>query len=281
MGKASSSKKVSRAARVGGGGRRARSGRSYFWPGFISVVVVLGTIGVVFSRQQNQSQAAPLSAPSRDPSPPRVGDHWHTAYGVNICGKWAPSITEQTDPVGIHTHADGVIHVHPFQVRDGNPFTGRHATLGAWLRSIEGVRITATEIDLPGRDVQRNGMRCNGKAGQVRAMTWKAGDPPEQGTPVTGNPSDVRLLDRMLLTVAFLPADAPIPQPPTAPQLDRLTDVGPTDPASPPASAPTGPEPLAPTTPESPAPATPEPPPTSTPDTTPPPTPTGAPPSGP
>ena len=95
MGKASSSKKVARAARVGAGARRARASRSYFWPAFVTIVVVLGTLGVVFSRNQRTTSAAPVRAPSTDDSPPVVGDHWHAAYGVLICGKFASPVNDQ------------------------------------------------------------------------------------------------------------------------------------------------------------------------------------------
>jgi hypothetical protein len=247
MGKASSAKKVARAARTGGGAtRRARSGRSFLWPAFMTVVVVLGTTGVVMSRAENQSAAAPMSAPGRDPAPPRVGDHWHAAYGFDICGKFAPPITDQTDPVGIHTHGDGVIHVHPFKIKKGNPFTGRYATLTAFMRTVHG-QVTNTEVRLPGGTVKRNGMKCGPKPAKVQAMTWNKGDPPDAGKPVTGPLSQLRLHDQMLVTIAFVPEGEKILQPPSAPRLDRLNDVGnqaqtsasvPLPPVAPPSSVP-------------------------------------------
>lgn len=247
MGKASSTKKVARAARAGGGSTRAgRSARSYFWPGFISVVVVLGTLGVVVSRSEKRSAAAPMSAPSRDSSPPRASvDHWHAAYGVDICGKFLSPVSDQTDPIGIHTHGDGVIHVHPFRLKGrANSFSGKNANLRAFLRSVGG-QISDKEIQVPGHKAKRNGMKCNGKPGQVQVVTWNKGDPVDQGTTVTGNPGDLRLLDHMLVTVAFVPKGTKIAQPTSAPQLDRLTDVAsassttiPGDPAAPPSLPP-------------------------------------------
>jgi hypothetical protein len=44
----------------------------------------------------------------------------------------------------------------------------------------------------------------------------------------TGDPKDLRLRDRDLLVIAFAPTDADIPEtPPSASQLDNLTDVSP------------------------------------------------------
>src|SRR5437867_7898846 len=125
MGKASAAKKVARAARTGGG-RTARGRGSWGFPAAIALVVVLGTAGVVYSRDQHPGKALP-SASSADNSPPRAGvDHWHAAYGVDICGKFLSPITNTTDPIGIHTHGDGVIHTHPFRLQGRKSFTGKN-----------------------------------------------------------------------------------------------------------------------------------------------------------
>jgi hypothetical protein len=243
MGKASSSKKVARAARVGAGARRARASRSYFWPGFLTAVVVLGTVGVVFSRNQRETAAAPIQAPTRDNSPPRVGDHWHSAYGVNICGKFATPVDDQTDPFGIHTHADGVIHAHPFRIK-GRPFTGKNATLGSWLKVVDG-RISPTSFKFPGSAAKKNGDKCGKKVGEVQVVRWANDEVPvEQGEKVA-DPANLRLTDRELITIAFLPKGETVPQPPSAPRLHSLTDVepSPTTPApgeAPPSSEPAG-----------------------------------------
>ena len=73
---------------------------------------------------------APSSPPAPTPTPPVANqDHWHAAYGVYLCDDFAPPITDERDPKGIHTHGDGIIHIHPF-VRSS---PGKNATL-------EGVR---------------------------------------------------------------------------------------------------------------------------------------------
>ena len=198
MGKASSSKKVARAARVGAGARRARASRSYFWPAFVTIVVVLGTLGVVFSRNQRTTSAAPIQAPSRDNSPPLVGDHWHAAYGVFICGKFASPVNDQTDPFGIHTHGDGIIHAHPFRIK-GRPFTGKNANLGAFLKAVGG-KITPTSFKIPGSGSRTNGAKCSGKVGEVQVLSWTEGDPLEASVRAT-DPAALRLKDRELITI--------------------------------------------------------------------------------
>jgi hypothetical protein len=231
MGKASSGKKVARAARAGGGLTRRRNS-SYGYPSFIALVVILGVVLIAFSRNQNFASAAPISAPTKDLSAPRPdADHWHTAVGFDICGKFEPNFKEFENQAGIHTHGDGVIHIHPFSIKGKNPFSGKNANLGAYMRFVRQAEgkgtVTAHQIKLPGVS-KVNGDKCSGKTSEVQIKTWKKGEPEEAGQTYTGDPEKLVLQDNMLLTVAFLPKGDKIPQPPSAPQLDQLTDVGPT-----------------------------------------------------
>src|SRR4051794_4648834 len=111
MGKASSSKKQARAARTGRG-RTKRAGARGAWllPGVMAGVVVLGTMGVVFSKGENSASAGERP---RIAAAGRAGDHWHAAYAFYLCDKFTPPVSSQTDPVGIHTHGEGVIHSLP------------------------------------------------------------------------------------------------------------------------------------------------------------------------
>jgi hypothetical protein len=259
MGKASSGKKVARAARAGGGLTRRRNS-SYGYPAFIAIVVILGVLLIGFSRNKNMAAAAPLSAPTKDLSAPRPdADHWHTAYGFYVCGKFLPPIKTFETPAGIHTHGDGVIHVHPFGLAKGrNPFSGKNANLGSFMKFVRQAdkvgTITAQQIKVPGAN-KVNGDKCGGKASQVQIKTWKKGEPETGGQVYTGDPEKLLLEDNMLLTIAFIPKGDKIPQPPSAPALDHLTDVSPTSTTTPavtakinPASTPTTATPAAPTT---------------------------------
>ena len=60
---------------------------------------------------------------------PQLGDHIHQAFGVTICGEAQPPIPEFESDVGIHTHGDGVIHIHPFSQLG----VGANATLGRFF----------------------------------------------------------------------------------------------------------------------------------------------------
>src|SRR3954447_7923083 len=73
MGKASSAKKVARAARAGGS-RRAGQRRALGFPMAVFLVVGLGLTLVFFARSERITNAEP-----------KVGDHIHAAYSTYTC----------------------------------------------------------------------------------------------------------------------------------------------------------------------------------------------------
>jgi len=185
----------------------------------MAVVVVLGTAGIVFSRDQRQPDSTrPLAAAAG-----RAGDHWHAAIGFYICDAFAtnPPDTGQ-DPLGVHSHGDGVVHIHPFSAQS----SGQRATLGIFFGTTN-VKASATSIEVPGQAARKNGQKCGDSEAQIRTKVWDSRDPADQGRIVTGNPSDIRPTDGMLITIAFAPGGADIPRPPSADNLSKLTDIDP------------------------------------------------------
>lgn len=197
------------------------------WPTLMALVVVLGTAGIVYSRDQHQpDNSRPLA-----PSAGVTGDHWHAALGFDICGTFAPNVPDSgTDPLGIHTHGDGVVHIHPFSALS----SGKRAKLQIFFDTTN-VKATASEIKLPTDSVtHKNGQHCDtGTVGtaEVQTKVWDSRAPSDQGRIVTGNPANIHPTDGMLITIAFVPPGTDIPRPPSADQLDKLSDVGttPTD----------------------------------------------------
>ena len=81
-------------------------------------------------------------------------DHWHAVYQVFICGQRQPNFP--TWESGVHTHADGVIHIHPFVPSEEE----EGARLTKWFEYGGGL-LTLLEMRVPGGDqVYRNGDRC-------------------------------------------------------------------------------------------------------------------------
>ena len=197
MAKSSNSKLVARAA-AAGGGRVARPGeRNLFFPVAMALVVVLGVVFIFIARNERIDNA--------DNSPPRVNqDHFHSAYRIDICGE---SIVLPNDSVddrsGIHTHGDGLIHIHPFI----STVSGRRATLGAFFEESDLV-LSDTELSVPGRTLVEGTDTCNGEPGEIVVLKWVSVSADEPLV-FDENLADVRLdqanaSQGQLFTIAFV-----------------------------------------------------------------------------
>jgi hypothetical protein len=83
-----------------------------------------------------------------------VGQHWHATYEVWVCGERQPNFP--TWESGVHTHADGIIHIHPFQAFE----EGRGARLVKFFEYGGGL-LTQDEMRMPGSSQTiRNGLLC-------------------------------------------------------------------------------------------------------------------------
>jgi hypothetical protein len=210
MGKASSSKKVARAARAGGRSAGNRQ-RNLLFPGAIIAIVLAGT-GLIFYAANDRKTAA-------DVPPVAFDDHWHAAFGVYVCDAFQPPIPEFEDPEGIHTHGDGVIHVHPF----ADSASGANARLGVFLDNA-GVEVTDDSLKVGDETWTEGEDKCGDKDGEVVVAQWT--DVQDEGA----NPSlvetdagDLRFrADGEGYVVAFVPEGTDIPKPDTAPNLAEL-----------------------------------------------------------
>lgn len=197
MGKASSSKKVARAAKAAG---RPGTKKSYAWPAAISGVVVLGVVLIVAS----------FGGDASSNEPPRIGDHWHAAYGVYDCDTYiAPFADEAGDRAGIHTHQDGLMHIHPFSSR----VTGKGANIEAFGDDV-GMDVSDTSIEGPGIDVE-NGDKCGDDEGTVRLLVWDDANT-EEPRVITEDIASYNPPDSTIWALVFAPEDAEIPLPPSA-----------------------------------------------------------------
>lgn len=216
MGKASSAKKVARAARAGSA-VKGRQQRELGFPLAVFLVLVLGTGLVVYSRA-NRATA----------TPPTLEMHWHAAYAVYDCTKsgddkfLAPIADNGLDPNGIHTHGDGVIHIHPFN----SSVTGTRARLGVFFDTV-GIKVDGTSsLTLPDGTVLTAGAKCGDQDAILQVVRFDADAPDKAGTVIKDKFADIRFLkDREAFTIALAPAGADIPRPNTVATLDNLTDL--------------------------------------------------------
>lgn len=104
------------------------------------------------------SAAVTLTGGAEPIGAPAIGDHWHAVYQVYVCGERQPH--SPTWESGVHTHSDGIIHIHPFQPHE----EGRGSRLVKFFE-YGGGKLTQTEMKLPGSTrTFRSGDECpNGK----------------------------------------------------------------------------------------------------------------------
>lgn len=216
MGRASSSKKVFRAARAAG---KPGTSRNLLWPAVITVLAGVGVFLMVVSIPKDRVSAAP-----------RIGDHWHAPYGVYLCGEFQPPLAASEDDSGsLHTHADGLVHIEP----SSTAYTGPGANLGAFSEGV-GLELDEDSLTLPGRETLENGDDCGGSPGTVQVKVWSGPDDTE-GRVLEGDPKDYAFQDGDIVTIAFVAEGAEIPQPPSA---STMPAAGGAPPEPPPADTP-------------------------------------------
>ncbi|CAB4954674.1 MAG: hypothetical protein F2837_10345 [Actinobacteria bacterium] len=212
MGKSSSAKKVARAARAGGATSQGKK-RNLLFPVSIAAIVLLGVSVVWLAKGQN-ADAAKVA--------PQVTDHFHAAYGIYVCDKFLDPLTDPGgDTLGIHTHGDGIIHIHPF----GGAAAGKNATMSTWGKT-DGLEFSKTGFTVNGTTYD-DGYDCNGQPATVKMYVWNADD--TSAAPQIVNASDIGgfrfKTDRLALTLAVVPEGADVPPPTSIPTLDNLSDV--------------------------------------------------------
>jgi hypothetical protein len=231
VGKASSTKKVARLAGTSSK-TKVRTSRSLTFPIIVVVVVALGLALVAFARTSSTASAD---------TPPTLSDHWHAAYGIYVCDQWLTSIQNQNDsvdgvPWGIHTHGDGVIHIHPFN----SAAAGKNADLGQFFKTA-GIKMSDTKLELPeglgtfeeGNDTpvgdpSKPAGKCGDQPGSLKVLMWDNANSSADPKVFITDFNNIRFVnDRMAFTIAFVPDDADLSslKPPSVPTLDELTDV--------------------------------------------------------
>lgn len=172
-------------------------------------------VGLVFAaRSSREEQVAPFRT-----------DHWHSAYEIYDCGTLQPALLTETDPDGIHTHGDSLLHIHPFN----SSATGTDARLGVFMDAAS-LQISADAIDATGSfdaafNLIDNSTGCGDGDSEIVVTRWNVDGPNglEAETTYRGDFADVRFLhEREAFTIAKVPVgeDAPPPSAAVLAQLD-------------------------------------------------------------
>ena len=216
MARGDSARKVARAARAGSSGGSSGERRRVGFPVAMAVVVVLGVLLVGWARSNREATSAP-----------RLGDHWHSVYDIHVCadevvGHWRSKMVVERDPDGIHTHGDGLIHIHPFN----SLATGDSARLGKFFEAFGGY-ITDSAIKLDTGEVIEEGFYCGDQPAVLTVARFDAQDRERDPQIYTEDLANVRFLKNLeAFTISFLPAG----EAPVLPRPERFTFLETVDP---------------------------------------------------
>jgi hypothetical protein len=220
-----------------------RRGGSFGWNMGIAILAVVGIALLVWTvaGRRDSAEAAPRAG---NPTTGEAGDHWHASLDVNVCGQWvtpAPEFETRADSaeirVGIHSHGDGLVHIHPFNSSEsgGQATLGRFLDYGGWSASSDSLSLWE---GTGGQAIEeQNGDECTLADGarQKGTLTWYV-----NGKKQSGNPSDYQPKDQDKIVLVFGPAGTTLESlgtPPNQQGLQAPVDETPfTAPQAPPSS---------------------------------------------
>jgi hypothetical protein len=219
MGKASSAKKIKKVQQAGVS-RAPGQRRNLGYPALIVGILLIGSILTFFARSEREASASESPVANRD--------HWHAAFGIDICGEWEPAPNDDgPDTKGIHTHADGLIHIHPF----GSGASGERAQFQVFADQI-GLEFGDGSLTLPDGRQFSDGDDCEGEDGEKAEGQWAMYVWPPQATDatepdvITDNFGDVRFRrDGQIFVLAFVPEGDEVKLPPSVPALAAPSDL--------------------------------------------------------
>jgi hypothetical protein len=187
--------------------------------GFVGVVGVVAQSPQAVAASPISTAALPMQASGG--TAPLVGDHWHMAWGVYVCDKYL-KLPEPTgdDPVGVHTHGDGLIHIHPFK----DAAAGKNATMARFFET-ERISIGNNTIKL-GTTTYFGGKDCGGKKTKLSVLRWKTRSTKSPEI-LTGDASKIALANQQMIVFALAPEGAVIPTPPSKDELADPADLPP------------------------------------------------------
>jgi|GEM_PF-529860 len=226
-------KKVAKAAATAGQRDVSFASRLGF-PALIALICILGVSVVVLARVSREALAEPS-----------LEDHWHSVYGVYNCNstvegdaKYLAPFQSTQDLFGIHSHGDGLIHIHPFV----EAVTGDRAQLSAFLGEMN-VEVDTEQISIQNQFdaplLLEAGNECADGTGaaEIKVLRWQfafqayAEDRPDPEV-VEGDPSLVNFRnDSEVIVIAYIGENtdlADVPSPP-ADRFDLLGNVSNTE----------------------------------------------------
>jgi hypothetical protein len=218
MARSSSGKSVARAAATGGGATY-RGQMPVNWYAALVVIVLVGIASVAVAKYHYNQTPTVVE--------PTTNTTWHAGLAFDVCGTMQPALAASPagTSTGLTTTGDGVLQIHPKNASEA----GNNATLGKFAQGYTGLTLTNTSLKLPTGPEYKNAQKCPsgtpdaGKPGEVQARWWvvttttgKNGQLEQTGGRTTVNPAGLKLLNRQLITVGFVPDNVTLPKPPAS-----------------------------------------------------------------
>jgi len=149
--------------------------------------------------------------PRSDTPPVMNRDHWHAIFAIYDCnsGEYLPPLMSTDDPAGIHSHQDGLIHIHPWFESSA----GENAKLRLYFDTM-GVEVGADRIVAAEDGIDISATEACAAGSVLHLRKWAFDFQLDIGYPeiFTGNIGDVRFLnDREVYVLALAPIDAELP----------------------------------------------------------------------
>ena len=195
------------------------------FPAVVVFIILVGVAVVAIARIQREAE-----------SRPGLSDHWHSAYTVWDCtdgedGAHQPIFEGRRnrqgypyDPEGIHSHADGLIHIHPFTANAAGEDAIMAKFFDSMFVTMDQNGITATEFGV----ISAVDAVCDGQPAVMQIVRWSNAltavrDQPDER--IYTDFGNVRFKkDGEAFTIALAPRDAVVPLPPA---IDDLLAVSP------------------------------------------------------
>ena len=125
---------------------------------WILTVVSLAIAILVIAGFGLQSFASFSVGSQQNSSGAQVGDHWHAKINVVLCDFTS---TIPPSPGDVHSHGDGMIHIHPASTDTA----GDKANLGAFFDSTQ-MKVMSDSILVRGEEILKNGDKCSDESSE-------------------------------------------------------------------------------------------------------------------
>jgi peptidylprolyl isomerase len=183
----------------------------------LALVVVVASCGVSGPQDDRAESTTTRQKRVDDTAGAGVDEHWHAAFAISVCGTFLDPLEDQgEDRNGIHTHSDGLIHVHPFTAAAAGP----EATLAIFFDQV-GLEVDGDRLTINGNDVSTR--KCDGEP-KLRLAVWNSASDTEAFEPeiLSDDLGSVVITDNSALTLALEPDDVEVEPPPAAPDICEL-----------------------------------------------------------